>query len=1164
VSYVGPTLIPCGEPFCSVEDITALSRFSDGSEAGSTSRRNLIWLVELDVDTEFTQERPFIGPGAFPYGAFPFCGSFNLIEPLLVKTTLRFANRGMIFGESDDHVEGRLLPLTVRKYLPYRNDDQTFDAISQTSIGEVQLSNSDGALDFIPDTYLVEGRPIRMLVAEAFDDSYGRLIPPTLNQFSVVFTGVIDSWFAEIDDVRIKVNDTLVRLESAVVRNRYPDATEDNPQAVSRYLPYALGQCRNIALVREDPLNLVFRAHSGPIFTVDEVRDQAVPLNFLGDYPTLTDLLALTTDYNPPADDGVPPDLGLGFYATCLADGLVRLGGLPAGVVTADIHGEGSYQTTDEAFSDGTLFSDGTGWRNRLPDPIFSPQAPPSPFVALAPVPDQAPYPVSTTWNQLVLSGSATVFGTNADQWPTTRTPTDTVLAPWGDGNGFNNDQPRSSLGISEISGTPPSLTGVDRYQSGTVVDNRKPNAILHIGGTTVVLWHCNQTLDSRTGTYAAISTDSGDNFTFHETSAQKIFSTTAPTPLQVIGVLQLGPGYTAAGTGIDTNYAYVFLNNSGNLSAPFVGTNGKVWMARVKFRGGSDTTANFWDSSKYSYFNGLDALGNPTWASALNLTKYVYYEPGGMGKHFQCGWNEDNSRYFSALTPTASTLAVHESVNPWGSGIWRQLFRGHGSDPQWTGIFTASVPGGWTTTSLLWLAVSGNPPDDLEVQSAALVAVTPPPTLGFSSTFSIVKPNTAGGAAVTASFTITRSGDPSVPVSVFYRLTGRGISPIVAADVGGTLPDNLITIPAGSNDYIGTIAFSAQDLLVDHTGTVTLHNPTGGTLAGTLSFDITLLLNSTIIIVVPPGEEAFSDGTLFTDGHGWVHKIVEILDEPFSDGTRFTDTTGWFPVSDDGDGGGGGGGGIIVPYLETIAALGVRLLKEYAQAPIDTYLDENSWTSIDAIRPFVGGFFFQPDTEYTIKDVLTLFLQSLNCCLILDNNGKYVLQQLQKPSAGYNYKLTTSNIKRFSLQKLKLPWVYPLAVWRGNYNVNNHPHSDVEVAGIVTGGDRVNAQLAFSTVDAIDRVLRQIYFDRGPGIIQTVLKNRDNTLTLLKERLALYNRGTEMYSMTVFGMTGKLQLLKTVQVTHPRFGLSQGKNMLITDITEQSGGRTTDVVVWG
>jgi hypothetical protein len=226
------------------------------------------------------------------------------------------------------------------------------------------------------------------------------------------------------------------------------------------------------------------------------------------------------------------------------------------------------------------------------------------------------PYPWSATYDPLTLSGSATSFGVNSDQWPTTTTPAGTVLAAWGDGNGFNNDQARSTLGVSEISGTPPSLTGVDKYLSGTSVNNRKPNAILALGGSTVLLWYVNQTKDARAGTWTAISTDGGLTWTFHEAAGEMVFSTAAATPLQVIGAVQAGPGYAAQSSTLDVNYAHLYLNNSGNLASAFTGTNGTIWLCRVKVAGTGGAPANIYNPAKYSFWNGLDGAGAPIWTA--------------------------------------------------------------------------------------------------------------------------------------------------------------------------------------------------------------------------------------------------------------------------------------------------------------------------------------------------------------------------------------------------------------------------------------------------------------------------------------------------------------------------------------------------------------------
>jgi hypothetical protein len=485
------------------------------------------------------------------------------------------------------------------------------------------------------------------------------------------------------------------------------------------------------------------------------------------------------------------------------------------------------------------------------------------------------PYPWSATYDPLVLTGSATSFGVNADQWPTTTTPASTVLAAWGDGNGFNNNQPRSTLGISEVSGTPPSLTGTDKYLSGTAVNNRKPNAILALGGSTVLLWHVNQTLDARAGTYTAISTDGGLTWTFHEAAGERVFSTGGTPPLQVVGAVQAGPGYAAQSSTLDVNYAHLYLNNSGNLGVPFTGTNGTIWLCRVKIGGTGGAVANIYNPLKYSFFNGLDSAGAPIWTADggnLDTSKSVFVNPVGMGKHFLVGWSQAAGRYFGALTPTATTVAVYEAPRRWGP--WTTLFYGPGSDPNWTALFTVSLPGPWQTATKVWLAASGAPPDSLDVQSSPLAALSNP---GFPVDLAQWSPSLEPytttiaahitGARLTFFFNNNASGvdpAPSVPSLAVFAADGSVTS--IAADlVSGVAPAGLAQARNTPYDYTLALSTASPAVL-----TLTQHDasvPSDRTITWTSA-----LLNSR----ASPSQGGFA--WLWTPG-----RVVEITGENFA-----------------------------------------------------------------------------------------------------------------------------------------------------------------------------------------------------------------------------------------------------------------------------------------
>ncbi|MEK7952936.1 choice-of-anchor Q domain-containing protein [Luteolibacter soli] len=90
---------------------------------------------------------------------------------------------------------------------------------------------------------------------------------------------------------------------------------------------------------------------------------------------------------------------------------------------------------------------------------------------------------------------------------------------------------------------------------------------------------------------------------------------------------------------------------------------------------------------------------------------------------------------------------------------------------------------------------------------------------------------NEGNGAGTTDfTFTVTRSGGTTGPVTIDYAVTGSGGNPADAADFGGTLPSGQVTIADGSDHIAVTIPVSKDSVRESNEGfQVTLSNPTDG-----------------------------------------------------------------------------------------------------------------------------------------------------------------------------------------------------------------------------------------------------------------------------------------------------------------------------------------------
>lgn len=117
------------------------------------------------------------------------------------------------------------------------------------------------------------------------------------------------------------------------------------PALASAPRPFVVGHVCNVEPVLVDPANLVYQLHAGVLEAIGAVRDGGVPLRFFGDYPD--------PEWLRDGAQGIPP----GSYATCLAEGRIMLGAVPAFRLTADASAEagaafGMYVRTAESLPD--------------------------------------------------------------------------------------------------------------------------------------------------------------------------------------------------------------------------------------------------------------------------------------------------------------------------------------------------------------------------------------------------------------------------------------------------------------------------------------------------------------------------------------------------------------------------------------------------------------------------------------------------------------------------------------------------------------------------------------------------------------------------------------------------------------------------------------------
>lgn len=212
----------------------------------------------------------------------------------------------------------------------------------QASLGTLTLQNDDGVLDaFLSRIW--EGRELLIKVGGTQDPGRPDERVLLFSEYGILFRGVVEEVTSSRVEISISVQDPFLQLDTEIQPTLYlgddlPETLEGDTTIEGLPKPLTFGTAFNVPGVLVNAGFLVYQFHDSDVEAFNEVRDKGVALINDGD---ITDL-ALSDVF----DAGWTPVIG--HYITDKALGLVRLGGAPAGAITADVDGDntGGFVTT--------------------------------------------------------------------------------------------------------------------------------------------------------------------------------------------------------------------------------------------------------------------------------------------------------------------------------------------------------------------------------------------------------------------------------------------------------------------------------------------------------------------------------------------------------------------------------------------------------------------------------------------------------------------------------------------------------------------------------------------------------------------------------------------------------------------------------------------------
>lgn len=240
--------------------------------------------------------------------------------------TLRWSTHGYTTAPSDTpantHYDGRLVGDV--QFEQAITIGRGFVGRAALGFGELALWDADGDLASLLDAYAIDGRALRIKVADASGARIGAW--PASASLATVFNGSAAGWRRDSDTVRVRLRDVVSRLDVPAQVELYggtggldgPDQLRGLPK------PQTWGQAFNVAPVYLGVVDLgfgllaTFQVHYRAIDDVTAVRERGAEITRVASTP------------------------GIGQFVVLPASGVFQLGFTPAGTITADVRGDAS------------------------------------------------------------------------------------------------------------------------------------------------------------------------------------------------------------------------------------------------------------------------------------------------------------------------------------------------------------------------------------------------------------------------------------------------------------------------------------------------------------------------------------------------------------------------------------------------------------------------------------------------------------------------------------------------------------------------------------------------------------------------------------------------------------------------------------------------------
>lgn len=227
--------------------------------------------------------------------------------------------------------------------------------------------------------------------------------------------------------------------------------------------------------------------------------------------------------------------------------------------------------------------------------------------------------------------------------------------------------------------------------------------------------------------------------------------------------------------------------------------------------------------------------------------------------------------------------------------------------------------------------------------------------------------------------------------------------------------------------------------------------------------------------------------------------------------------------------------------------------------------VDSTALAAIDTATGYAIGW-HSGGADVRGIDLVTLAARSFGCAIYQDNSGALVPVQIAAPAGTAAFELDELSITEIGYEADDAPGLATRMYYGHNYN----QHSVDETVGLSAATyPELRAELqqdvrVVTTTETLDAIYAEAQ-EREP--MDSLLSEEADAQAEIDRLCALYTQPRAFYTLSAFVDSATAHTIEpgaTVQVTHSRYGLSAGVNLLVVAARSDFLGNSVNLVLWG